>query len=566
MPATAPESYTTLLALPPIVSQILYGRGLTDPDQAKSFLAITPEPHSPFAMRGMTEAVQRLREAIRTGETIAIYGDFDVDGVTATALLVLTIRALGGEVTPYIPHRVREGYGLNKEALTELAEQGVRVVITVDCGVRAVEEIAHARRLGLDVIVTDHHTLGPELPETTAVLDPRREDCPYPYKHLAGVGVAYKLAQALLRVNAQVPIVKENSTYLNEEDLLDLVALGTVADLAPLTGENRLLVQQGLKRINATPRPGLEALMRHAGQRANDVDELTIGYSLGPRINAAGRINHAKTAYQLLAAEYPGEVDRLAQELNEMNRTRQQITVKMLEKAQQIVSDEGQDRLLLFAADPEFPAGIVGLVASRLLEAFYRPAVIVEQGGEYSRGSARSIPEFHITQALDACNDLLVRYGGHRAAAGFTVHTRDLPKFRARLEALAAEALEGKDLTPQLEVHAEVPLSEMGWDLWEMLQVLRPFGEENPEPLFVSRDVELRHYRAVGTNGAHLKLYLSDGQVVWDGIAFRQGAWANRLPERIDIAYHLQRNDWNGERRLQLNVQDIHPVGWEKNE
>ncbi|MBN1178012.1 MAG: single-stranded-DNA-specific exonuclease RecJ [Anaerolineae bacterium] len=542
--------------LPPVIVQILSNRGLTTPEDVAAFLERRPELHDPFLMRDMDSAVTRLRQAIRAQEPIAVYGDFDADGVTATALLVLTLRALGGTVTPYIPHRVDEGYGLNKDALSELAADGIRLIVTVDCGVRSLEEVAHARQLGMDVIITDHHTVGTHLPDATAVLDPRRADCTYPYPHLAGVGLAFKLAQALLRVNGQVPTQK--NVNLTEQDILDLVALGTVADLAPLTGENRTLVQMGLEHINAAPRAGVAALVHNAGSR-NGVDEMTISYALAPRLNAAGRMGHAKTAYQLLTTEYPGEADQLAQRLGEMNRERQQLTVDVEERAHHIAQMEDHTCPLLFIADPAFPAGIVGLVASRLVEEFYRPTIIVELGEEESRGSARSIPPFHITEAIGTCEELLVRYGGHRAAAGFTVRTEHLPELKSRLQALATQTLHDQDLVPVLEADVEVPLDQMSWKLWKAMEALRPFGEGNPEPLFVSRNVSIRHHRAVGANGAHLKLYLFDGQSVWDGIAFRQGEWLDRLPEQVDIAYYLQRNEWNGESKLQLNIQDIQP-------
>lgn len=555
----APHHYVARLPdLHPLVAQVLYNRGLTDPARACAFLEGTFGEDNPFRIQGMNEAVAQIRQAIRAGAPIAVYGDFDADGVTATALLVLTLRALGGETHPYIPHRIEEGYGLNRPALTKLAYRGIRLVITVDCGVRSPEEVAHARRLGMEVIITDHHTLGPHLPEALAVLNPRRPDCSYPYKYLSGVGVAYKLAQALLRANRQVPL--PGSTPLEEEDLLDLVALGTVADLAPLAGENRALVIRGLERLNTAPRPGLDALMRLAGVHQGRVSAMTIGYVLAPRLNAAGRVDHAKIAYQLLTVQYPGEAEHLARQLDELNQQRQQLTAEALEKARAAVIAEGVDRPLLFVADPSFPPGVVGLVASRLAEEFYRPAIVVEQGVEESRGSARSIPEFHITKALDHCADLLLRYGGHRAAAGFTVRTADLPELKTRLTDLAAEMLKDADLRPTLEIDAEVPLREMNGQVWKALQLLRPFGEGNPEPLFVSRRVRVRHQRAVGGNGAHLKLLLSDGNTVWDGIAFRQGDWADHLPDYVDIAYHLQVNEWGGERRLQLNIQDIRPV------
>ena len=436
-------------------------------------------------------------------------------------------------------------------------------MVTVDCGIRFPKEIAYARSQGIDVIVTDHHIVGDEeLDAAVAVVNPKQSDCPYPDKGLAGVGLAYKLAQALLEANRQEPACQE--TGLQDEELLDLVALGTVADMAPLTGENRLLVARGLERLNTEPRPGIEALMRQVGLRPGQIDTSAIGYALGPRLNAAGRVGHAKTAYQLLIAEYPAEAERLAQELDDLNRERQRLTLEIQEKAKSLAQQQGTEQPLLFLADRELEAGVIGLVASRLAEEFYRPVVMVEMGEQESRGSARSIPEFDVTQALDACADLLIQHGGHAAAAGFTSRTADLPELRERLTSLAADELDEKELVPTIQADAEVPLREMGWAVLEALQTLRPFGEGNPEPLFVSRDVQVRDYRPVGNGGAHLKLFLSDGQEVWDGIAFRQGDWAEHLPDRVDIAFYLQINEWRGEQRLQLNIQDIRPAGMEE--
>ncbi len=551
----APDSYRSALPeVHPVVAQILYARGLSDPAVARAFLRREPGPDNPFDLHGMHQAVDRIRRAIRAGEPIAVYGDFDADGVTATALLVLALRSLGANVRPYIPHRVREGYGLNQQAVRELAAAGVRLLVTVDCGIRFPREIALARRLGMDVVVTDHHLVGDQPLEAVAVVNPHQERCLYPYENLAGVGLAYKLAQALLRVNRKVPL--KNSIPLSEEDLLDLVALGTVADLAPLTGENRALVSRGLERLNQSPRPGVEALMRQAGLQPGKVDAWAVGFVLAPRLNAPGRMEHADLAYRLLMAEHPEEANRLAQELDSLNRKRQQLTAEMQERARAIVLEEQADWPLFFVAGPEFPAGIVGLVAARLVEEFYRPAVIVERREPLSRGSARSIPEFHIASALDRCADLLDRHGGHAAAAGFTVRTDRLDALQSRLLDEAARCLAGVELTPVLRIDAEVPLRAMTGQLWEALQQLQPFGEGNPEPLFLSRSVWVRRAVAVGAEGAHLKLTLSDGMAIWDGIAFGQGAWAGRMPERADIVYHLRRDEWNGAVRIQLHVQD----------
>jgi single-stranded-DNA-specific exonuclease len=561
-PLAPPSHIVHFPHLHPITVQVLYNRGISDPSDATAFLNGDQNEVNPFALQGMTTAVTRLRQALRAGEPITIYGDFDVDGVTATALMVQTLRAIGGQARPYIPHRLREGYGLNKEALTQLAADGVKVIVTVDCGVRALEEIAHANRLGLDIIVTDHHSVGTELPDAVAVIDPKRPDDPTPFGELAGVGVAYRLAQALLRTHHQIPVTTQQ-VRLEEKDLLDLVALGTVADLVPLLGENRTLVHRGLTHINRMERPGVEALCRQAGLKQGQIDASAIGYALGPRLNAAGRLAHAKTAYQLLETTYPAEAERLASELNQLNRERQQLTRETQERARQLsmAAEIEEKPLLLFAADPDFQAGIVGLVASRLLDEFYRPAVVVEVGQEFSRGSARSIPEFHITNALDACADLLIRHGGHAAAAGFTVSNGHLEELANRLRELAAEKLDGIELTPTLSVDAEVKLSQLSGELQQELTKLEPCGYANPSPLFLSRGVHVQNRRTVGNEGRHLKLSLSDGWTVWDAIAFRQGEWIGKLPDKIDIVYHLEANKWQDRRRLQLNVQDLRPAG-----
>lgn len=544
--------------LSPLIVQLLYNRGITAPLDVRDFLAGARPEDNPFRLKGMNEAVTRLRQAIRQGELVAIYGDFDADGVTATALLVETLSALGARVKPYIPHRVDEGYGLNTEALHQLASEGVKVVVTVDCGIRSIEEVNYGRKLGLDIIITDHHSVGEEVPPALAVINPKQPDCRYPFKDLAGVGVAFKLAQALLRANRRVPVTK-GEVSVNEEDLLDLTALGTVADLAPLLGENRSLVKRGLERLNAAERLGLRAMIAQAGLKLGQIDAATIGFILGPRLNAAGRMDDAATSYELLTCRSPDQAANLAQELEELNRRRQRLTLEALERAQEQAPMADESQKLLFVAGEDFPSGIVGLVAGRLTEEFYRPSLVVELGPEESRGSARSIPEFNITAALDQCSGLLVKYGGHAAAAGFTVANDNLEALQERLKELAAEQLEGVELTPTLLIDAEVELSEMDWATQALLTQLEPCGYANPAPLLLSRRAIVRDARAVGTDGGHLKLSLSDGQARWGAIAFRQGQWAGQLPPHIDVVYSLEINEWRGEKQLQLNVKDLRP-------
>jgi single-stranded-DNA-specific exonuclease len=545
--------------MPRSVAQILFNRGLADVERAKRFLDRQWDCDDPFRMKGMNEAVTRLRQAIRGADPIAVYGDFDADGVTSTVVLVETLRALGADVCPYIPHRVDEGYGLRVEALDELADQGVRLVITVDCGIRAVPEIAYAKGRGLETIVTDHHSVGSSLPPALSIINPKQADCHYPFDELAGVGIAFKLAQALLRANKQVPIAQPDENLV-EDDLLDLVALGTVADLAPLREENRALVQRGLDKINESQRPGLTSLIQCSGLQLGRVDAAAIGFALGPRINAAGRLADAKIAYRLLVAQYPGEADKLADELNDLNRRRQQITTETQERAREQALAEGSDVPLLFAAAPDFLEGIVGLAAGRLCEEFYRPAVVASIGETTSRGSARSIPEFHMTEALDQCCDLLVRHGGHAAAAGFTVRNEDLSHLSQRLKRLATQALAEKTLQPTLVIDAQIGLGELSRKLYDWLTKLEPFGYANPEPIFMTRHLRMIDSHVVGKKRSHLKLYLSDGRAQWEAIAFGQAYWLNRLPGYIDVAYHLELNEWNGHERLQLNVQDLRPA------
>jgi len=555
----APEEHLARFPdLPPLVVQLLYNRKIRDPAQVRTFLAGLDQGHNPFDLKGMHEAVGRLRIAIRQGEPVAVYGDFDTDGVTATALLVQTLSALGAKVRPYIPDRVDEGYGLNLGALRTLYLEGIRLVVTVDCGIRSVEEVRRASRK-LDFIITDHHSVGSKPPPATAIINPKQEGCSYPFQGLSGVGLAFKLAQALLLVNKQD---RKPVASLSEDDLLDLVALGTVADLAPLVGENRSLVRRGLVKLNKPSRPGVEALMADAGLRRGQVDATAIGFRLGPRLNAAGRIDQAILAYRLLTSREPLETKELATKLGQLNEIRQRLTEETVAEAEAQVEATDPAAYLYLAASQNFLPGIVGLAASRLTEAYYRPSVVVELGDEKSRGSCRSIPEFNITRALDQCGNLLDRFGGHAAAAGFTVPTRNLEELRKRLQAIASEKLSDVDLRPTLTIDAQVPLETVNWATQALLSQLEPCGMANPQPVLLSPGVDVRDRRAIGNDGKHLRLSLRDERgAAWDAIFFRQGHLAAEVPARVDVAYTLEINEWNHQKQLQLNVQDIRPAG-----
>ena len=541
-----------------VVVQILYNRKICKPEDVQAFMAPDAPLYDPFRLKGMDIVVKRIAQAIRNGERIAVYGDFDADGVTSTALLTQTLGALGATVAPYIPDRVDEGYGLNVHALEKLADRGANLVVTVDCGIRSRNEVAYGNHLGLDIIVTDHHSVGSELPPAVAVLNPKQPGCTYPFKELAGVGIAFKLAQALLKT---VSPSTRGAPPLRQEHLLDLVALGTVADVVPLKDENRSLVQRGLAQLKSPWRRGIRALMEKARIKPEYVNSTAIGFMLGPRINAAGRLQSAMLAYYLLmtrdqerAAHYAGQLDRLNQE-------RQRLTLQATKRARsQVIDENGRVPYLLFAASPDFTAGIVGLIAGRLTEEFYRPAVVVEQGNKESRASCRSISEFHMTHALDECADLLVRHGGHAAAAGFTVHNKNLAALQDRLQATARQKLAETDLAPRLEIDAELTLGPDLYDLYVELERLQPFGKANPAPIFLSRGLRVERQQAVGSESQHLRLAVSDGGAWWNAIVFRRGQEAGQLPPHIDLAYQLDLNEWNGQKRLQLIVQDWRPA------
>lgn len=553
-PAIPHKIKQTLGHLHPAFLQVLYNRGLQEENHIQAFIeGQYLESTDPFLLPDMDKAIARIKLAIERDEIIVVYGDFDADGVTSTVLLTEALRGLGldrRQAQPYIPNRFEEGYGLNTEALTEIrVEKKAGLVITVDCGIRSVREVEHANELGLDMIITDHHHLGSRMPPALAVINPKRADSTYPEKMLAGVGIAFKLAQAL---RLSFP---ERARF-EDADLLDLVAIGTVADLAPLQGENRKLVMDGLKALNAHPRPGLDALARVSGQKPGSMTAESIAFGLGPRINAAGRLRHAYDAAKLLAVNNSIMAQTQALELNKLNQERQQITAKLAKEAEAQIDPTAP---LLFAADPGFLPGVVGLVASRLSEKYYRPSIVVEQGESESRGSCRSIEEFHITDALDQVEELLVRHGGHAQAAGFTINNENLAEFKTRIIGIAAAELAGKDLFPTLEIDVEVDLPDVDWALENVLQELEPTGEANRRPIFMSRNVRVYSHRAVGSDGAHLQLEVGDdeGRIKMRCIAFRQGAWAGHLPDKVDLAYMIGINEWNGRRSLQLMVQDI---------
>lgn len=531
---------------PPLVAAVLAARGITKREQAEAFYKPHLQPdYDPLQLPGMIDAIRRVRQAISAKETIALYGDFDVDGVTSIAVLETGLKPLGARTLKYIPDRFKEGYGLNFDAVTELQQRGASVLVTADCGISSVLEIAHANRLGMDVIILDHHTVPDEMPAALAAVNPKRLDSPYPFTELAAVGVAYRFLQALY---------EDAGRALDESSFIDLVAMGTVIDVAPLEDENRRIVVAGLAQMRKSLRPGVEALVRVARVKPEAINAETLGFALGPRMNAAGRIQHAYLALDLMLSTNHSQARELAEQLDDLNRQRQDQTVEACAIAEEIFA--GVSDPLIMVGSPEIHSGIVGIVAGRMAERYHRPAIVYEEGEVTSRASCRSIPEFDIVAAIRKEKHLLVRHGGHRAAAGFTVNNRDLHLLKERLVNTAAELLDERALQPVIDIDAETPLSGLTPVEIKGLMRFEPCGQGNRKPVLLSRNVRLIEKRAVGANQDHLKLSFKQGPVRWDGIAFRQAG--AETADEVDIVYSLQEG-FRG--AVEFQVLDITPSG-----
>ncbi|MFC1936933.1 single-stranded-DNA-specific exonuclease RecJ [Chloroflexota bacterium] len=551
LPPAAETGLGDALGVPPLVAQLLHNRGLSEPSQVEAFLAIDKSlVGDPFLLPDMHQAVARIYRALLSGEIIAIYGDFDVDGITATALLVQGLSLLGGNVVPYIPHRINEGHGLKTSALENLRKEGTSLVISVDCGITGYKPVKKAQRMGLDVIVTDHHTPVAQIPPAVAVIDPKLPGSEYPFIQLAGVGVAFKLLQALLQ-----SMGKEKQ--LNA--FLDLVALGTISDMMPLLGENRYLVKYGLKMLNTTPRLGIQEMMAQTGVERGSLDSQSVNWVLSPRLNAAGRLAHAMTSYHLLMTDSQQEACELSLLLEQTNIERQKLTADALAKAKEQILAKGITTLLVVCGD-EYPAGISGLVAGRLCDEFYRPAIVVKVDSKVSTASCRSIPDFNIIAALNQYSDLMLQFGGHPQAAGFTLPTKYLPRLLDGVSELADVQLEGFDLRRRVDIDAEIILAQLTGSTYRSIQQLAPFGYGNPMPTFLSRSVEVLDCQAMGNNGDHLRLRLRQGSTVWNCVAFRQGDCLPEVSPFLDIVYNLEADRWRGEDRLRLNILDFAPA------
>ena len=534
--------------LSPLMTQILFNRGLADAAQVEPFLRVDKRlSPDPFLLPDMEIAVTRIYRAILGGEKIAIYGDFDADGITSTAVLVQGLRVFNVEAIPYIPHRINDGHGLKISALENLKREGVSLVITTDCGITGVNPVKKARRLGIDVIVTDHHTPTEELPPALALINPKIAACRYPFIELAGVGVAYKLLQALL-----TSVNKESQL----EEVVDLVALGTVADMTPLLGENRYLVCEGLKRMNAAPRLGLTELLAKAGLSTGALTSENITWTIAPRLNTASRLDHALPSYELLMTDSAARAGELTTWLEQKNTERQQITAKATTVAREQVLAAKLESLIMVRVD-DFSAGISGLVANKLSDEFYRPSVVIRTGKKISTGSCRSIPEFNLIDALTQCRELFVEFGGHKGAAGFMILTHNLPHLYERLLKIAEKELAGVDLRPKIDIDAEVTLKDLAGSAYRSIQQLEPFGQANPQPTFVTRNVKVVNCRTMGSDNGHLRLKLEQNGMVWDAVAFGFGANQAEMCDPLDIVYNLELDQWNGKSTLRLNVVDF---------
>ncbi|MFM2310681.1 MAG: hypothetical protein RLY87_2803 [Chloroflexota bacterium] len=553
-PAAKIEALAHGSHISPFLARLLYGRGFTTVPAVASFLASKDPHHDPLLMHDMRAAAERIMTAIHDQEAIAVYGDFDADGITATSLICDAFRQLGANIAPYIPHRTAEGYGLNHEAMHRLAQSGVTLLVTVDCGISNVSEVALARELGMDVVITDHHAPPTELPVATALVNPKLPNCSYPDKGLVGVGIAYKLIQAIGQLG--MPLSAEQMT-----NLLDLVALGTVADLGPLQGENRSLVARGLRVLANSQRPGIRALIAVAGITPAALKADDIGFKLGPRINAAGRLEDAVPAYELLLTDDFLEAQAKAEHLNETNIERQHQTKLLQERVATALrsADRGQelDRIIVHA-DPDAHAGLVGLAAARIADQFARPAIIIERGEPHSRGSARSGGMINMVEALRNCGAPFIKMGGHAAAAGFTIETAMIDTLRTLLNDYAVTNNIHVGIRT-LHIDCEVSHDAVSIDLVHELAQLEPCGHGNPSAVLLARNCRVIAAQSMGSDNKHLRLKLDFAGRVLTAIAWGEGAHAHhftRIPA-VDIVFHPQRNEWNGRVDVQLILHDL---------
>ena len=557
-------------------ARMLVVRGIQTADAARAFVRPSLDKlHDPFLMRDMDKAVERLHRAIAQNEKILIYGDYDVDGTTAVALMYRFLEGVQSPIADcqspnidyYIPDRYTEGYGVSTQGIDYAAEQGCNLIITLDCGIKAVEKVAYANSKGIDVIVCDHHTPGDTLPDAVAILNMKRSDCPYPYKDLSGCGVGFKLAQAYTQ-RYLIEAKGNEAIRLSGERLLpltQLLAMSIASDIVPITGENRILAHFGIQQLNKAPFTGVSAIMQVAGIEAKKLTINDLVYRIGPRINACGRMKSGRAAVELLLTNDPVFARQQAEEVNQNNEDRRDCDTETTKEALLQLQDDPTyaERRSTVVYAPHWHKGVVGIVASRLTETYYRPTIVLTAGENgIISGSARSVGGFDIYAAIDSCHDLLTNFGGHKYAAGLSMHINDLPAFRERFEAYVAAHIQPNQLQPTLEIEAEIQLGDITKSFYNVLRHLEPFGPGNPRPLFVSRRlINHRDTRAVGKEREHLRLDVTDRQNAITGIAFGRADMAEYIQNgnAVDICYELNENTFNHYTTIQMMVQDIQP-------
>ena len=539
----------------PLIGQLLWNRGIRTAEEARAFLHPEDEPfYDPLLMMDMEKAAQRVLDAIHSGEHIVVYGDYDVDGMTSTTLLMKNICALGGKVSYYIPNRFTEGYGINRPALEQIAGGGCSLLVTVDCGISSVQTVAEMKA-GMDIIITDHHIPGTVLPPAYAVINPHRADCSYPCKDLAGVGVAFKLVQALWQL-------EEERLYADD---LDIAALGTVADLVPLVGENRKIVQMGLARMTECPCLGIAALIRVSGLEGKTINTGMVGFQLAPRLNAAGRIETARHGVELLVSEDAREADRIAGELNALNTERRDLEQEILSEAEELLSDFTPDTSAIVVAGEDWNAGVIGIVASRLVEKYYRPSIVLTRQGDVYKGSCRSIAGLHIYEALSSCRETLIQFGGHEMAAGLTLACDHLEDFRCAFANYVSTHLNIGDFTPKIPIEGLVAPVDWTIDLVEELSLLEPYGMGNPRPVFGVRDLRPQSAAAIGADGKHLRMEVGTREKRVAALYWNHGELAEIVTEEAcDLAYTPNINEWQGMRSVQCMVDSVTSAAQER--
>ncbi|MDP2683902.1 MAG: single-stranded-DNA-specific exonuclease RecJ [bacterium] len=541
----------------PIVLQLLYNRGLTEQEKIDEFLNpdYGQDIHDPFLFTDMKKAVVRILKAIKNKEKITVHGDYDADGVSATVVMITTLKKLGANVDVYIPHRVSEGYGLNMNTVDELEKNGTNLIVTVDCGISSYDEVDYAAEKNIEVIITDHHEQPPKIPKAYAVINPHVEKEKYPFHELAGVGVAFKLVQGL--------VMEDKGNKLKagfEKWLLDIVALGTIADCVPLVGENRTLVKYGLVVLRKTKRVGLRTMIESSRFNLASLDTQSVSFGIAPRINAAGRIDHANTAYELIMTENEKSAIKISGDLEKTNQQRQKITEKITNSSIEQIG-QVKDQKILFTSGEDWQVGVVGLVAGRLSDKFSRPVIVMGMKGDDIVGSGRSIPGFDITRALIESKEYLEKYGGHAAACGFSLKKNNYEKFLEKMSSIASEKISDKDLIKSHKIDTEVKIENINWELVDKLNNFEPFGEGNSQPKFVSYGLEVNDLQKVGNEGKHLRIVVEKNGCQKKIIAFGFGQTIGNelmIGDIIDIVYEISINEWNGNRELQLKLVDIH--------